>query len=237
MNRLCTICARGGSKGIPNKNLRVLAGQPLIAHTVRQAKNSGLFTHIAVSSDSNRILEVAEAAGADIMVVRPPALASDFADKSPAIVHCGKEVERRTGQRFETFVDLDATAPLRRTADIRGAVLLLESSGASNVYSVCRSRRSPYYNMVELDTQNVPRLVKRVSPPPLRRQDTPVTYDMNASIYAWTRDIYMNHGAPIHTENSRVYVMSEETVYDIDTETDLEIVSMLISRNERELNL
>ena len=230
MNRLCTVCARGGSKGVQNKNLRSLAGQPLIAHSVRQAKESGLFTQVAVSSDSAYILEAADNAGADILVERPAVLASDFADKSPAVVHCGLESERRTGLRFKTFVDLDATAPLRRPEDILGVIQLLESPGVTNVYTVCKSRRSPYYNMVELDVHNIPRLVKKVSPPALRRQDTPLTYDMNASIYAWDRSTFMTQGAPVHAEGTRIYVMPDDTIYDIDTETDLEIVSMLFGR-------
>lgn len=235
MNRLCTICARGGSKGVPNKNIRVVAGLPLIAHTVQQALRSALFSHVAISSDSDAILQAAQAAGADVLVKRPDDLASDTADKSPSIVHCGREAERRTGEHFDTFVDLDATAPLRLPEHIAGAVALLEASAdATNVYTVCPSRRSPYYNMVELDANNVPRLVKQVFPAPLRRQDTPPTYDMNASIYAWKRDAFLDHGAPVHMDGTRVFVMPDDTIFDIDSETDLEIVTLLLARMNKD---
>ena len=234
MKRLCTICARGGSKGVPNKNLRMVSGRPLIAHTVAQAVESRLFDAVAVSSDSEKILEAAGSAGADILVRRPEILATDYADKSPAIVHCGREAEERTGKRFDVFVDLDATAPLRRVEDIVGAVRMLEASGATNVYTVTPSRRSPYYNMVELDAENTPRLVKTVEPPVVRRQDAPATYDMNASIYAWTRDAFFDAGAPVHMDRTRVFVMPEASLFDVDSELDLEIVSLLLTKmNQR----
>lgn len=233
MTRLCTICARGGSKGVPEKNIRMVLGRPLIGHTVRQAIDSGLFDAVAVSSDSDDILDAAKAAGADIVVRRPDVLATDFADKSPAIVHCGREAEKQTGKRFDIFVDLDATAPLRQIEHIVGAVQMLESTDASNIYTVTPSRRSPYYNMVELDANHVPNLVKSVHPPIVRRQDAPATYDMNASIYGWTREAFFNGGAAVHMDRTRVFVMPEWTLFDIDSELDLEIVVLLLAKMQR----
>lgn len=229
MKRLCTICARGGSKGVANKNIRVVAGRPLIAHTVAQAVETGLFDTIAVSSDSEEILEAARAAGADLLVKRPDELATDFADKGPAMAHCGRVAEKRTGLRFDTFVDLDATAPLREAEHIAGVVALLESTDATNVYTVTPSRRSPYYNMVELDANNVPRLVKDLDPPVVRRQDAPPTYDMNASIYAWRRGPFLEAGAPVHMNGTRIFVMPEWSLFDVDSELDLQIVSLLLA--------
>jgi CMP-N,N'-diacetyllegionaminic acid synthase len=91
---LCTICARGGSKGVPNKNVREILGKPLIAYTIEQARQSGLFSSIAVSSDSEVILSTAKEFGADILVRRPDELASDTAAKVPAIPHCLETAER-----------------------------------------------------------------------------------------------------------------------------------------------
>ena len=230
MKRLCTICARGGSKGVPNKNIRVVAGRPLIAYTVAQAVETGLFDAIAVSSDSDEILEAARVAGAGLLVKRPDELATDFADKSPAMAHCGRVAEELTGLRFDTFVDLDATAPLRAAGHIAGVVALLESTDATNVYTVTPSRRSPYYNMVELDVNNVPRLVKDLDPPVVRRQDAPPTYDMNASIYAWRRDAFLDAGAPVHMDGTRVFMMPEWSLFDVDSELDFDIVSLLLEK-------
>src|ERR1700704_6139778 len=113
MKRLCTICARGGSKGVKGKNLRPLLGRPLIAHSLEQARSCGLFELIAVSSDASEILEVARAFGADLLIQRPDELASDTAAKIPAIRHAVLEAESRSAQHFDTLVDLDATSPLR----------------------------------------------------------------------------------------------------------------------------
>src|SRR5579872_5457966 len=119
--RLCTICARGGSKGVPGKNIRELLGKPLIAHSLDQARACGLFYAIAVSSDSDEILDVAKRFGADVLVRRPEEMASDTAAKLPAIRHCVEGAEKALGRTFPVFVDLDATSPLRLPADISGA--------------------------------------------------------------------------------------------------------------------
>ena len=100
MKRLCTICARGGSKGVPNKNIRQMVGKPLIAHSILQAQSSGLFEAIAVSSDLMKILDISKKFGADYSVLRPPELASDLAPKLPAIQHCVNEVETLIGEKF-----------------------------------------------------------------------------------------------------------------------------------------
>ncbi len=129
LKRLCTICARGGSKGVRNKNIREMAGKPLIAYTIEQAQTSELFDLVAVSSDSVEILQVARKYGADLLVERPPELATDAIGKLPAIRHCVDEAERMSGKRFDTLVDLDVTSPLRLPEDIQGAVDLLETRG------------------------------------------------------------------------------------------------------------
>ena len=136
MLRICTICARGGSKGVPNKNIRPLLGKPLIAHSIEQARASGLFAALAVSSDSDAILAAAAAAGVEHLVKRPDAMASDQAAKLPAIQHCVKSVEEKTGQRFDIMVDLDATAPLRLAEDIAGGQrrYLLRASEAARAH-------------------------------------------------------------------------------------------------------
>jgi N-acylneuraminate cytidylyltransferase/CMP-N,N'-diacetyllegionaminic acid synthase len=180
MKRLCTICARGGSKGVKGKNLKTLLGKPLIAHSISQAKASGLFDLVAVSSDSDEILAVARAWGADHLVKRPDELATDQAAKLPVIRHCVTEVERLAGKMFETLVDLDATSPLRVPEDIRDAVELLEKSGAGNVITAMPARRSPYFNLVELDENGIVHLSKPPRNAIVRRQDAPMCFDMNA---------------------------------------------------------
>ena len=228
MNRLCTICARGGSKGVPGKNIKILQGKPLLAHSLEQARESGLFSALAVSSDQEEILQVARDFGADFLVHRPAALASDTAGKLPAIQHAVQTVERESGKIFPTLVDLDVTSPLRWPKDIIGAVQLLESSKVSNVITGSPARRSPYFNLVEETAEGFVQLAKRIPGKSiLRRQDAPVCYDMNASIYVWRRDIFLPNPRVFYPD-TKLYEMPEERSFDIDRELDFRIVSLLM---------
>lgn len=229
MKRLCTICARGGSKGVKGKNLREMLGKPLIALTIGDALDSGLFDLVAVSSDSDAILDIARTHGAHLAIKRPDELASDTAGKSGAILHAGLEAERLSGLTFDIFVDLDATAPLRTPDDVRNAVTLLEDGPHSNVFSVCKSRRSPYFNMVEQHADGSITLVKP-NGGFVRRQDVPPTFDMNASIYAWKRDCFLETGAKVFNPTCGLYVMDEHSLFDIDEPGDFEIVEFLAAR-------
>lgn len=230
MKRICTICARAGSKGVRGKNLRLLSGLPLLAHSLRQAVASGLFDAIAVSSDSQEILRVAKEYGATILVSRPEEMATDVAAKLPVIRHCVAETERMLGVTFDTCIDLDATSPLRNVEDIRSVVQMLELSGVSNVITAMPARRSPYFNMVEMDGNGVVRLAKQTSSAVVRRQDAPACFDMNASIYGWAREVLMT--APgLFNHDTRLHVMPEERSIDIDSEVDFMLVELLMSHN------
>lgn len=227
--RICTICARGGSKGVKNKNIRQLAGKPLIAYSLELARQSELFDIIAVSSDSPAILEVAKEYNADIVVARPPELAEDTSAKIPAIQHCVRYTESVSSTRFDIVVDLDATSPLRNLSDLTGAVALLESTDCSNVITASPARRSPYFNLVELGDDNVVRLSKNLERPVVRRQDSPKCFDMNASIYVWQRQAFFEH-ASVFQADTRLFVMPEERSADIDNELDFEFVEFLMKK-------
>lgn len=229
MNRLCTICARGGSKGVKNKNIRELAGRPLIAHSIIQARESGLFNYIAVSSDSQAILDVSKEWGADIIIQRPEELATDVAPKIPVIKHCVQAAEKLTGIAFHTLVDLDATSPLRLPSDIQGAVVLLETTQAPNIITGMPARRSPYFNLVELNADGFVRLCKRTEKPVVRRQDAPRCFDMNASIYVWRRKALFSGETLFHSA-TLLYEMPEDRSIDIDSEIDFEFVKLLMAR-------
>ena len=228
MKRLCTINARGGSKGIKNKNIRPLLGKPLIAYSLEQAKASGLFKCVAVSSDSAAILEVAKAYGADYVIQRPEELATDQAPKLPAIRHGALESEKLTKTTFDTFVDLDATSPLRSIEDIQGSVALLESQGASNILTGTPARRSPYFNLVEVAANGTVALAKKLEVPVFRRQDAPACYDLNASIYVWNRSGLLQE-TNLFLPGTRLFVMPEERSHDIDSELDFKIVELLMA--------
>lgn len=229
MKRLATICARGGSKGLPNKNLKLLGGRPLIAWSVLQAGATGLFDRIVVSSDSGPIRSAALQAGADDVVDRPIDMATDEAPKVPAILHALLETERRTGERYDVLVDLDATAPLRFPEDIAGAVALLEKSGSSSVITGNSAYRSPYFDLVELQSNGTVRLSKIPSQPIVRRQDVPPCYDMNASIYVWKRDALVANPSVFY-DDTRLFEMPAERSREIDSPFDFSIVEFLFEK-------
>ncbi|CAH1192877.1 CMP-N,N'-diacetyllegionaminic acid synthase [Paenibacillus plantiphilus] len=231
MPRLCSICARGGSKGVRNKNIREILGKPLIAYSIDQAKRSGLFDYIAVSSDSEEILSAARQWGADILINRPEILATDNAAKLPVIQHCLMEAERLMGVEFDVVVDLDATAPLRTVNDIIASVKLLEESNISNVITGMPARRSPYFNLVEQDELGRVHLSKTLEVPVLRRQDAPKCFDMNASIYVWKRNVLLER-TTLFLHDTGIYVMPEERSIDIDSELDFRIVEWIINARE-----
>lgn len=231
MSRLCMIGARGGSKGVPNKNSRLLMGKPLIAYTLEQAQASQMFDEIAVSSDSDEILAIAKQYGATILVKRPEELATDQAAKVPVMQHCLQTVKSMTNMIFHTIVDLDATAPLRNVEDIIQSIQQFESHPyASNLITGMNARRNPYFNLVEqsLTTEYV-YLSKELPHSIVRRQDAPKCYDMNASIYIWTEESLMNNKGVIQ-DKTILYEMPEERSIDIDSPLDWEFVQFLMER-------
>lgn len=235
MSRLCTICARGGSKGVPGKNVRPLRGKPLIAWSIEQARASGLFDKIAVSSDDDAILDAARSAGADILIKRPDELATDESGKIGAIVHALRATEERSGMTFDVLVDLDATSPLRSVEDIRGAVELLETRRASSVITAAPARRSPYFNQIEETAEGHVRLSKQAGSAVVRRQDAPRVFDMNASIYVWNRARLIDQPAVLY-DDTLLFEMPEHRSHDIDTEVDFRIVEMLMGRADSKAN-
>jgi CMP-N,N'-diacetyllegionaminic acid synthase len=231
VTRLCTICARGGSKGVQNKNLRELRGMPLIAHSILQARESGLFDCLAVSSDSDQILAAAADWGADYLIKRPDELATDQAPKLPVIRHCVAQVELLSGRSFQVVVDLDATSPLRLPEDIVQCVRLLEERGLSNVITGAPSRRSPYFNLVELDQGGVASLSKPLDPPVARRQDAPRCFDMNGSVYVWQRQALFDNPT-LFNADTMLYEMPEERSIDIESPLDFQFVEFIMGQRE-----
>lgn len=227
MSLLCTICARGGSKGVVGKNSRDLLGKPVLAWSIAQARETGLFEAIAFSSDSDALLELAAKAGADILVKRPDEMATDTAPKLPAIRHCLEQAIATIGRAPEIFVDLDVTSPLRTAADITGAVDLLRETGASNIITGAQARRSPYFNLVEQRADGSVGLSKSAHPPIVRRQDAPRCFDMNASIYVWRVSSFLAQPAVFYSD-TRLFEMPEDRSIDIDSDLDFALVELLL---------
>ncbi len=229
-NILCTICARGGSKGVKNKNIRLLAGKPLIAHTIDQALATKMFDHVVVSTDSDEISKIAIESGAEVFFKRSADLSSDASGKLEVIKDAFVRSEAYYKKNFDVLIDLDATSPLRDVEDIVNAYDLLQKGEHSNVITAMPSRRSPYFNLVEIDQNGRVSLSKSLKKSVVRRQDAPKTYDMNASIYIWRRDAILNEDS-LFLEKTGLYVMPEERSIDIDSPLDFEYVFFLMTRN------
>jgi CMP-N-acetylneuraminic acid synthetase len=162
MKNLCTICMRGGSKGVPNKNLRNLLGKPLMAYTIEKAIESELFEHVVVSTDSEIIAETAKSFGAEAWFLRPPELATDERPKLPVIRHAVLESEKHYGQQFDILTDLDVTSPLREVEDIKGAYQQFVGEDSDVLITASLARKNPYFNMVEINDGSV-NLVKHTN--------------------------------------------------------------------------
>ena len=227
---LCTICARGGSKGVKNKNIKPINGKPLIAYTIEQAKESALFEHIVISTDSDDIANVAVEYGGEVFFKRSDELSSDTAGKLDVIKDALNRSEAHFNTKFDYIVDLDATAPLRNVEDIKNSFEQLLKNDNDNLITAMPSRRSPYFNLIEVDENGKVSLSKPLKSRVLRRQDAPKTYDMNASIYIWKRDALLNNDT-IFLNKTGLYVMPEERSIDIDTEIDYKFVEFLMKEN------
>ena len=223
---LGTICARGGSRGVPGKNIRPLAGHPLIAYTIAVARRCDFIDRLVVSTDSDEIASVARRYGADVPFMRPAELATDTAAKVPAIQHAVREVERERAKPVDLVVDLDPTAPLRTVEEVRACWDLVQTPATDVVFTVTRADNSPYFNMVEI-VDGYARLSKSLDRPVGRRQDAPPVYALNASIYAYRRAHLMDDGRVI-APRSRIVEMPPERSRDVDGPLDFAFLEFLV---------
>ncbi len=230
---LCTICARGGSKGVKNKNIKPINGKPLIAYTIEQAKMSELFEHIVISTDSDDIAAISQTYGAEVFFKRSAEMASDTAGKLEVIRDAFIRSEKHYNEKFDYLIDLDATAPLRTVEDIVTSFEQFLNDENDNLITAMPSRRSPYFNLVEVDKRGKVALSKQLESNVVRRQDAPKSYDMNASIYIWKRDTILNESS-IFLEKTGLYVMPEERSIDIDHELDYKFVEFLMKEAHAE---
>ena len=187
MKILCTICARGGSKEIKNKNIIKLRGKPLIYHTIKQAKKSRIFDKIVCSSDSIKILKIAKKNNLDYLILRSKKLSIDQSPKIDVIKNALILSEKKFNTKFDYIVDLDVTAPLRLISDIKRSLNYIKKiKNICNLITISPSRKNPYFNMVELNQSGNIKLIKKASNKKsliTARQLAPKVFDINAGIY------------------------------------------------------
>jgi CMP-N-acetylneuraminic acid synthetase len=178
MKPICFIAARGGSKGVPRKNIRLLAGKPLIAHTIETVKKSKLFSSIIVSTEDKKISNIAEKYGADVPFLRPKKLATDTASMTDVLLHGIKKLQS-LGYTFDTIVIRDCTVPFIRINDIKSSISLFNNKKCDMVCGVYKQHHNPYFNMMEPNSEGFLHFSKKAKNSFIGRQRAPIVYQLN----------------------------------------------------------
>jgi N-acylneuraminate cytidylyltransferase/CMP-N,N'-diacetyllegionaminic acid synthase len=221
------ITARGGSKGLPGKNIRLLAGKPLIAYTIDAALGASRLTRTIVSTDDDEIARVCRQWGADVPFKRPAHLASDEAPLYLPLRHAVQWVEQHEGWSPDLVLGLQATTPLRTSADIDEAIEIQVRNDADSVVGYAPAKQHPYW-MKKITEDG--RLVEfmHADPAHMRRQNLPPVYHVSGSIYLYKRDMLMNNDST-YTDRTYAFVTPIERAVDIDTYEDFRIAELILS--------
>jgi len=227
--KIAIIPARGGSKGLPGKNLRLLHNLPLIAHTIRAARRCKSIDKVIVTSDDDEILSVSRAVGA-LAIKRPDELATDEAPTDPALVHAVEVLENQ-GDIIDTVVLLQCTSPLRNEEDIESALVIFDISGADSLLSACENHS--FFWKQDPDTKFCTALYDYQHRP--RRQDIADEdrwYRENGAIYIMKRDTLMNEHNRLGGKIA-IYIMPEPFSVEIDTEFDFWLAEQIMESRAR----
>jgi N-acylneuraminate cytidylyltransferase len=225
------IFARGGSKGLPRKNVRLLHGKPLIAYAIETALASQLIKRVFVSTDDPEIAAIAKDYGAEVPFMRPPELAQDDSPEWLAWRHAIQMLgEVPNMPRMDVMVSIPATSPLRTVADVDLCIKELLASDADLVISVKPSDRNPYFNMVTLDNAGFASLVFSADHKIDRRQDAPPVFEIIPIAYALHPEFIFNANSMFEGKVKAVVVPAERAV-DIDTELDFKFAEFLMKQH------
>ena len=227
MKYIVLICARGGSKGLPGKNIKPLNGIPLIGWSINIAKQIDRVSRIIVSTDSEEIAKVALKYGAEVPFMRPKDLAQDDSPEWLVWRHAIKYVESHEGEDIDAIVVLPVTAPLRSVKDVDTCIDLFEEGGVDSVITVSEANRSPYFNMTVNDDSGYASLVISPENQIIRRQDAPEVCDMTTVAYVVnTNAVKLSNG--VFKGKVKSIVIPQERSIDIDTLLDFKIAECLI---------
>lgn len=219
------IPARGGSKGLPRKNIKHLCGKPLIAYTIEAAKESKLTDRVIVSTDDEEIAYISKKYGAEIPYLRPKELSSDSSPTIDAILHMIDYLEKSEGYRPDYILLLQCTSPLRDSKSIDESINRLITSEFDALVSVCEAEVNPYWANV-FDGDKLKHFIeegKKIN----RRQDLPKVYRLNGAIYLIKTEVLKAYRT-FEPDSLTGYIMDEYSSIDIDTELDFKIAELII---------
>ena len=233
-NLAACIFARGGSKGLPNKNILDFAGKPLIAWAVEQALALSTIDEVFVSTDSVEIAGIARKFGASVPFIRPSELAMDDSPEWMAWRHMMSFFLERDGKMPDAMLSVPTTTPLRSTSDIQRCIDAFELGVTDAIITVTDPHRSPYFNMVKFDEDGFADVVISNDSDIRRRQDSPNVFDMTTAAYVVNSEFIMVHDGLFEGRIKAVHLPIERAI-DIDTLLDFEIAEYLFLRREGNL--
>lgn len=224
---IALIPARGGSKGLPGKNLKLLNGKPLIAYTIEAALQSKCIDRVIVSTDDQEIAEVAKEWGAEIPFMRPDFLASDTAHAVDVYKYTLNKLEELSGNQVDEFIVLQPTSPLRNSNHIDEAIELFQIKNADSVISYCEEQHPVFWHKYITDEGKFEELFEGDFNK--NRQEMKPTYYPNGSIYIFKKNLILNN--KYQSMNSYAYLMDRKFSVDIDTIEDFNYCAYLIKNN------
>jgi len=224
---ICFIAARGGSKGVTRKNIRLLAGKPLIAYAIESSIKSKIFSHVVVSTEDKEIARISQKFGAEVPFLRPKKLATDSAGMTEVVLHGLKKL-RTLGYDFDTFVNRDCTVPFLRNKDVAGSIRLLKRKNCNAVFGVYRQHLNPYFNIMELDSNGFLKIVKDEERRPISRQTAPTVYQLNG-LFTYNTEKFFKYRNDILL-NALPYEIPIETGFMIDTEFEFKLAEFIIQK-------
>ena len=228
MSIIALICARGGSKGLPGKNVRPLAGKPLIAWAIEQALEVARVDRVIVSTDSSDIAKVAKEHGADVPFLRPPELAQDNSPEWQVWRHALSYLKQTEGGYPDVMMVVPPTAPLRSILDLNRCLDQYQENDFDIVVTITDAHRNPYFNMVRMGDDESVEIAIRPTDTIERRQDSPVIYDMTTVAYVTSPRYVNEHNAIFDGRVGFVHVPVERAL-DIDTALDFKIAECLVA--------
>ncbi len=227
---VAAIFARGGSKGIPRKNLLSLGGKPLLVHAIEAARSAPSVSRVVVSTDDEEIATLARQAGAEVPFLRPAELATDGAPEWLAWQHLIRQLDEPNGSPgMDILLSVPTTSPLRAVEDLERCVALVRDTDADVAITVRAAERNPYFNMVTLDSEGYARLVIPSSQLVHQRQDAPAVFDITTVAYA-ARPAFVLRTGSLFEGKVRAVVVPPERALDIDTPLDFRIAECLLAR-------
>lgn len=229
MNIVALICARSGSKGVPNKNIKLLAGKPLIVRSINQIKELKEINRVIVSTDSEEIAKISINAGADVPFMRPKKLSEDDTPEWLVWRHAIENINKIDGGYPDILIIVPVTAPLRTVDDLKKCLIEYQKGKADIIITATDSHRSPYFNMVKIDKEGMVNLVISPEENITRRQDTPNVYDMTTVAYVTTPKFILENDSIFSGIVRHVHIPIERAL-DIDTLFDFKIAELLLSK-------